>query len=81
MAQITINLTPEQLRILGSDIADINDWINNVIDNKLRQVSDKIIKEHTKFQPHKLTLDEKREIILPIPLVLVKDKLDDFVVK
>lgn len=66
MPGIILNITDEEERILLSNMVDPEAWLNNCLDNKLRQVSDKLVLETSTYNPNKLNPSEK--------LTILKDK-------
>ena len=69
MANYNIEISEDNRKILHSDIVDIQKWLQNFVDNKIRQTCDNLIVEHTDRQPKKMTKDEKRALLknLKIP--------------
>ncbi|RLB06415.1 MAG: hypothetical protein DRG83_00095 [Deltaproteobacteria bacterium] len=67
-------LTDEEEKALLTDMEDIYLWVKNLVENKVRQVIDRIIEEQTEYNPRKLTPERKREIIAPLKLKTVAEK-------
>lgn len=68
MPKYTVTLTPEEEKALLTDMASIQDWLDNAIHNKARQCIDKVIAQHTDKQPQKLTPQAKVKIIRKLTL-------------
>ena len=63
MGIYTIELTTEQEKALLTDMISIQDWLNNAIYNKARQMVDKVCNDAVAEQTHTiLTLKEKKDI-------------------
>ena len=59
MPTFTINITDVELKALESNIADVQEWLENAISNKTRKVVDRIVEIYTDKQPSKLSWEEK----------------------
>ena len=64
----SFTLTDEEEKALLTDMEDIYKWVKNLVENKVRQVMDRIIEEHTEYNPRRLTPERKREIIAKLKL-------------
>lgn len=58
MGQYTVTLSKEEEKALLTDMASIQDWINNVIYNKARQCMDRVNEEALKPNSEMLTNDD-----------------------
>ena len=74
MATITILMTDEEVRVLESDLIDIEAWIDNVWRNKLRLVEHSIIKEYTDYRPGRLSPNRQKALIADIVLKTAREK-------
>ena len=64
MGQYIINLTEEEEKALLTDMISIQDWLNNAIFNKSRQMVDKVCEEALSDQTDIiLTTTEKQDIV------------------
>ncbi len=68
IGQKSFTLTDEEEKALLTDMEDIYKWVKNLVENKVRQVMDRIIEEHTEYNPRRLTPERKREIIASLEL-------------
>ena len=64
----SFTLTDEEEKALLTDMEDIAEWVENFLRNKVRQVMDRVIEEHTEYNPRRLDLERKREIISGLKL-------------
>ena len=64
----SFTLTDEEEKALLTDMVDIAEWVENLLRNKVRQVMDRVIEEHTEYNPRRLDPDRKREIISGLKL-------------
>ena len=55
----SFTLTDEEEKALLTDMEDIYKWVKNLVENKVRQVMDRIIEEHTEYNPRRLDPDRK----------------------
>lgn len=75
--RIIINLTDEEVRILESEMLDIQFYFNNYAKERIRKAREKIISlspQHKKFNPAFLGEKEKEDMVKEIPLITIKDK-------
>ena len=63
MGQYIINLTEEEEKALLTDMISIQEWLENAIKNKARQVIDRIVEEVSDKQAKKIPVEEKLSII------------------
>jgi len=70
----SFTLTDEEEKALLTDMEDIYKWVKNLVENKVRQVMDRIIEEHTEYNPRRLTPERKREIIGKLKLKTVLER-------
>lgn len=63
MSQFTVTVSVAQQKALEWDIKDIQEWVDNALHNKARQCIDLIVKEHSDYQPDKLTVAQKEQIV------------------
>ena len=68
VGQKSFTLTDEEEKALLTDMEDIFLWVKNLVENKVRQVMDRIIEEQTEYNPRRLTPERKREIIASLEL-------------
>ena len=64
----SFTLTDEEEKALLTDMMDIAEWVENLLRNKVRQVMDRIIEEHTPYNPKRLSKEEKLKIIASMDL-------------
>ena len=74
----SFTLTDEEEKALLTDMVDIAEWVENLLRNKARQVMDRIIEEHTEYNPRKLDPDRKREIIAGLELKTALERNKEF---
>ena len=70
----TFELTDEEVKYLESDMISMFDWLVNAAQNKLRQVTNVLIREHTGFNPKKMTLLDKKVELRDKPIKSGKQK-------
>ncbi|RLA87304.1 MAG: hypothetical protein DRG40_00650 [Deltaproteobacteria bacterium] len=63
IGQKSFTLTDEEEKALLTDMEDIFLWVKNLVENKVRQVMDRIIEEHTEYNPRRLDRERKRQIV------------------
>ena len=68
VGQKSFSLSDEEERILLVDMVDIAEWIENLVRNKIRQVIDRLIEQHTPYNPRRLSREEKLKIIASLDL-------------
>ena len=73
IGQKSFTLTDEEEKALLTDMEDVYKWIKNFVENKVRQVMDRIIEEHTEYNPRRLDPDRKRQIIASLDLKTAKE--------
>jgi len=64
----SFTLTDEEEKALLTDMVDIAEWVENLLRNKVRQVMDRIIEEHTEYNPVKLDVEQKRKLVAGLKL-------------
>ena len=64
----SFTLTDEEEKVLLTDMEDIFLWVKNLVENKVRQVMDRIVEEHTEYNPRRLDPDRKRQIVAGLEL-------------
>lgn len=78
MQTFTITISDEEKKALLVDMISIQEWIENSIHNKARQIIDRIVLENSDKQPNKITLEEKLQIVKDTPLETVQEWHDKF---
>jgi len=68
IGQKSFTLTDEEEKALLTDMEDIYKWVKNLVENKVRQVMDRIVEEHTEYNPRRLDPDRKRQIVAELEL-------------
>jgi len=58
---ITINITEQEKTILESwlGVGQIEAWLQHAINNQIRKAADEVILQQTKFNPKKMTIEDK----------------------
>jgi len=64
----SFTLTDEEEKVLLTDMVNIAEWVENLLRNKVRQVMDRIIEEQTGYNPRKLDLNQKKQIVAGLKL-------------
>ena len=64
----SFTLTDEEEKALLTDVADIAEWVENFVRNKVRRVTDRIIEENTAYNPQKLGREEKLKVLSSLKL-------------
>jgi len=64
----SFTLTDEEEKALLTDMVDVAEWVENLLRNKVRQVMDRIVEEHTEYNPRRLDPDRKRQIVAGLEL-------------
>jgi len=75
IGQKSFTLTDEEEKALLTDMEDIFLWVKNLVENKVRQVMDRIIEEHTEYNPTRLDLERKRKIISGLKLKTAMERM------
>jgi len=68
IGQRSFTLTDEEEKALLTDMVDIAEWVENLLRNKVRQVMDRVIEEHTEYNPRRLDRERKRQIVAGLEL-------------
>lgn len=63
MGGYKVSLSLEEEKALLTDMISIQGWIDNAVQNKVRQCIDKIVEDNSDKQPSKLGYDEKLTIV------------------
>jgi len=71
----SFTLTDEEERVLKTDMADIAEWVENFVRDKARKVMDRLVAEHTEFNPAKLDTDRKRQVIAGLKLKTAVERM------
>jgi len=74
MPDITITIPDDIYEVLELDMYEVKDWLQNDIDNKIRRLTDRLITQHTEFNPKKLSLSAKTAKIRDLHLETAKLK-------
>lgn len=74
MATYTIVLTSTEEKVLLSEMADIQEWISNAIQERIRHACINCIDEYTEKNPKKLTQAQMISELTNINIVSAKDK-------
>lgn len=72
--QITINLSDNAYNTLLIDIYDIEEWIMNALVNKVRRVADRLVTEHTSYNPAKIKYEDKLKLVANLKLKTAKER-------
>lgn len=64
MPQVTITFTEAQLKALGWDIVNIQEWAENALLGKAEWCINQIVKQESVYQPQALPVAEKEQIVL-----------------
>ena len=70
------NYSSEFESVLANDIYEIADWIFNAAEEKCRRHMDRIVEQHTAYNPKKLSKVEKEDIIKGLTLETAKERTD-----
>jgi len=68
------SLVDEQ--VLANDIYEVSEWIFNAVEEKCRRCGDRIVEQHTAYNPKKLSKTEKDNIIRDLNLETAKERTD-----
>lgn len=63
MGQLTIKYANEQMKAMEHVALDPKEWIQNAWDNRARQAIDEIVQKYSDYQPKKISLEKKTEIV------------------
>jgi hypothetical protein len=66
----------EDEKVLVNDIYEIAEWVFNAVNEKCRRHGDRIVEQHTAYNPKKLSKAEKDLIIKDITLETAKERTD-----
>ena len=61
---VLASISEAGMKSLTWDIVDIPKWFGDAARNKIRMCTDQIVKKHSAYQPDKLTVAEKEQIVL-----------------
>lgn len=75
MPEYKIIISDVEEKALLTDMKSIQEWLENAIHNKARQVIDDIILKESNSNPAKLTKDEKLNFIRSATLETAKEKM------
>jgi len=75
IGQKSFTLTDEEEKALLTDMVDIFLWVKNLVENKVRQVMDRIIEEHTEYNPRRLDPGRKRQIVRGLKLKTAVERM------
>jgi len=75
VGQKSFTLTDEEEKALLTDMVDIAEWVENLLRNKVRQVMDRIIEEQTEYNPRRLDLERKRQIVAGLELKTAVERM------
>ena len=75
-----IELTKTERKILHNNMGSVEDWLQNLVDAKLKEIGYKLIQDNTDRQAHKLSKQQRNQILdeMSIPAGLT---MDDIVAK
>jgi len=65
---IILKVTEEEVKTAEIVIPDLREWIEHALRNKIRQCLDRLVLEHTDYNPARLTPQQKIDRILPLNL-------------
>lgn len=74
MGEYTITLLEEEEKALLTDMASIQEWLDNAIHNKARQCIDKVVEECSDRQAKKISNAEKLQIVREAEVESATDK-------
>lgn len=67
----------EAEKVLANDIYEISEWIFNAVEEKCRRHCDRIVEQHTAYNPKKLSKVEKEDIIRGLNFDTAKERTDE----
>jgi len=73
MANYTVSLTATEEKAILSDVASIQDWLDNAAHNKARQCIDEVVRQHSDKNPAKLSPTDKAAIVAAAPIIPAAD--------
>ena len=79
MSDIVVHVTDDEMKALGYDIVDAQEWADNLVRNKVRQCADKIIEEYSDKQARKIKYIDKLDIIRKTKFKSAKDRLNEVI--
>ena len=77
MISITVNLTDNEYKALLYDIVDVQEWIENALHNKARQIIDRLVAEHTSYSPAKIKYEDKLKLVASLKLKTAKERQEE----
>ena len=77
MPKFTVELTEEEAKALEVDMVSIQEWLDNAIHNKARQMIDLIVQQHSHFQPDKITREEKLKVVREAKVKSAKEREEE----
>lgn len=75
IGQESFTLTDEEEKVLLTDMVDIAEWVENFVRDKARKVMDRLVAEHTEYNPAKLDPDRKRQIMVSLKLKTAVERM------
>jgi len=78
MKQFIVEISDAEEKALLTDMISIQEWIDNAIHNKARQVIDNIITKHTDKNAKKMLKESKELIIQSLILKTAAERVAEF---
>lgn len=75
MPKITLNLDNDELVVLEHVIVDVEEWLTNIVKDKIRKSLDRVVLNNTRYRPETMSLNEKRDLVDSVTLTSAKDRL------
>ena len=76
MPTYTITLTEEEAKALLTDVACIEDWLDNAVKTKVTNCVNKVVVASSNLNPSKLTAAEKLSIVKSADVVSAKERTE-----
>ncbi|MCD6126075.1 MAG: hypothetical protein J7J19_03605 [Thaumarchaeota archaeon] len=77
MISITLTLDDNEYKALTYDIVDVQEWVENALHNKARQVIDRLVAEHTSYNPAKIKYEDKLKLVATLKLKTAKKRQEE----
>jgi len=77
MVTFTLSIDDNEYEALSCDIVDVQEWIENALRNKARQVIDRLVAEHTSYNPAKIKYEDKLKLVATLKLKSAKERQEE----
>ena len=72
--QIKVEVSQQELKAVETCIVDLERWIHDAVRSKIRACLERIVAEHTNYNPARLDPDQLLELVIPLNLPSRREK-------